>query len=56
MVSINIKQRKELLKEMNYARSAEQSFNDIYKRPGSAWKKLLDALEAEEYWSLVGKE
>ena len=55
MTSINIKQRKQLLKEMAYYRASASGFNDIL-RDDSAWKKLVDVLTAEEEFSLVGME
>ena len=55
MVSINVKQRNALLKEMRTARTAGLGWNDIFKRP-CALRDLFELLTADERWSLTGRE
>lgn len=55
MVSINIKQRKELLKDLDYCVSSQNGFSDIMKRD-SPIKKLFTVLLEEEEWYLLGKD
>ena len=60
MVAINIKQRKELIEELQYLASSGFTFTALKDGAtdlqNSAWRKLVKLLQAEEDFSLVGKE